>query len=160
MSNDSSNSHDVARQRTMSDIEKFKEELKGICDYDQLAVLMIGGAEQLVGEVEDGTHNDFVGKRVVLKNPKRYMRLQKVAQNGSSVSIDYFIGSLDGVEHDGSKLQVIPVAGYWIKELGPFSQVNFLKILVGFFNHQKINKAMAAGLALPASLMGGQGGKG
>jgi hypothetical protein len=147
-----------------SDFEHLKEELKKFYDTERLAVFMIGG-EQIIGEVvgigsDNPSQNMIVGVPVQIRNPKRYMRLQKVNQQGTAVAVDFFVGALDGVEHDGSVMQILAMAAYWIHELALPSQITFLKILDGFFKQKMIAKAMGAGLALPSNLVGGLGGKG
>lgn len=172
MSSDSNNSPDAVKSKMTTDLEQLKSELGEKAAFDRLVVLMIGGGEQLVGEFDSSfqpvvdpyskTVDDpirIVGTSIQIKNPKRYMRLQKVAANGSAVSVDYFIGALDGIDEDGSVMQVEATAGYWVKHLGVPSQISFLKILNGYFKHRMMNKAMASGLALPSN-MGGLSGKG
>lgn len=169
MSNDSSNSQtDPLLTKMTTEVEQLKESVKKYYDFERLAVLMIGGGEQLVGEVDGigdlGSEKQdpsmIVGIPVLIKNPKRYMRLQKVNQQGTAVTVDYFIGALDGIDHDGSVMQVVSMAAYWVRHLGIPSQINFLKILDGFFKQKMIAKAMASGLALPGHMTGGIGGKG
>src|SRR6267154_1273409 len=150
MSNDSSNSPNAATQTT-TELDELKKELKekGI-DTEKLAVLMIGG-EQILGEVvhEDRdimTDDRLVGNLVRLKNPKRYMRLQRMTQDGSAMSVDVFVGGLDLIEDDGSEIQVHALGGYWLRKLGLNSQRELMKTLVMFFKHRTMARAAKAGL--------------
>lgn len=176
MSNDSGNSPNGTTSKTTNELEQLRKEIgdKGY-DLDHLAVVMVAAGEQLIGEVvghldagsstisKDPDPKLLVGVPVQLKNPKRFMRMQKVASDGSRISIDIFVGNLDAIEQDGSLVQAFSVAGYWLKDLGPESQLETLKVLAQYFINRTMSKAMGAGLSLPSSLtgrLGGMGGKG
>lgn len=138
-----------------TELEGLRERLKDKVDLSKLAVLMLGGGEQLIGEVEASMRMEaddedlLVGVPVLVRNPKRYMRLQKVTSDGKAVQVEFFVGALDGIDEDKSLMQVVASAGYWIRQLGPLSQISFLKILNGYYQNRLANKAAALGLAVP-----------
>lgn len=163
MSNDSSNSPDAVTTTKTTELEALQNELKekGV-DTERLAILMLGG-EQILGEVQEvmplGT---LVGGLLRVKNPKRYMRLQRMTPDGSAMAVDVFVGGLDLIDDDGSEIQLLPVGGYWLKSLGPSSQRELMNTLLMFFKHKLMARVKKAGLITPDGRlnMGGMSGKG
>jgi hypothetical protein len=94
-----------------------------------LVVVGVGASEQILGEIQwpEGdvrAPGKIVGKAVLLKNPKRFMRLQTVTPKG--VAVQFLIGDMDMVE--SGIIQVFPVYGYYLRDLDPQSFGSMLEL--------------------------------
>lgn len=124
-------------------LEKLKEDLqqKGV-KVDALAVLLVGGGEQVLGEGsqrEDGLWD--------VKNPKRLVRLQQMDRSGQGLSISYLIGDFDMVE--GGLMHVRPTGYYLLSEIDVPSQGAVLQLYRDFLVRKVEAKAREAGIVIP-----------
>jgi hypothetical protein len=121
----------------------FKElERDGFKNPSALAVIGVVSNEQFIGEVE-GEPPDIVGKRLVLRNPKRFLRLQ-VMHEDQKIAVQFVIGPLDMVE--GGFIQVFPAYAYYLKNLEVQSQGAMLELLV---EYERKKRAAESGLIVP-----------
>lgn len=118
-------------------------------DPKRLAVLAVGG-EQIVGEIvnvfhsEDLAGSSLVGRPILMRNPKRLIRLQKMDQRSGALTIEFLLGDYDFIEEGVVEVQTS--FGYWLEDISPQSQVGLLSLFVDFMNRRK---AVDTGLILP-----------
>jgi hypothetical protein len=145
MTTPSPSSPTEATQKTTDLLEQLTATLreKGV-EVERLAVLSVG-SDQIIGEIDYAESKQLTGRSVLVKNPKRLIRLQRM--EGQSLSIDFLIGDLDFVS--SGAVQVSPVYSYRINDINEESQTAMLGLLVMYFENRARNRAQAAGIQLP-----------
>ena len=142
-----------SEEKPKTRLDKLKEDLKTKdVSWDDMAVLMFGANEQIIGEIiaiPDAKGIDFDYRLVNLsreiKNPKRFARLQRVTPKG--ITVDFIVGDLDLVE--SGVMQVFAVGGYWISELGEESQGALLSLYYDFLKNKEAARVASSGLIIP-----------
>jgi hypothetical protein len=120
---------------------------KGV-DVASLAVVSVNGTEQVIGEVDRHLvprDAHLVGFRLTVKNPKRFLRLQRVANGG--IVTDFIIGDMDMIS--GGYLEIIPAFGYRLSDLNEESQTEMLSLYTEYIDRRNANRAAESGLVLP-----------
>jgi hypothetical protein len=123
----------------MSDIRlhNLADELRsrGI-DTDKLCVA-ICASEQYIGELV----------RVVLKDPRRIFRVQKVAADNESIRLQVHILNIDLV--DSGTMTFWPVGFYKISDVSEESQIRMLGMYLLYFRSQEMQRAAESGIVIP-----------
>jgi hypothetical protein len=125
-------------------LEQVHKMLGDKVDIKTLAVLGLGPAEQIIGEII-GEPSSLVIGSVKVKDPKRYLRIQQMTQEGLSIS--FMIGDLDMM--DSGTVEARPNWGYYVKDMGTRGQTDLLRLYVDFLERRSVNRAKEAGLHLP-----------
>lgn len=97
-----------------------------------LAVLGVNGSEQFIGEIQ-GKPPEIVNKRICLKNPKRFMRVQQMTPQG--LAVQFLIGDLDMVE--SGLIQVFASYGYYLTSLCDQSRGAMLELFLDFLRRKR-----------------------
>lgn len=110
-----------------------------------LTMLMTANGEQILGEVEGSDPRP--GEVLVVKNPKRVIRLQQMTQSG--VSISFLVGDLDLLS-EGS-IKVIAISVYRVMDQSDDSAERILSVYNDYLSRKVAIKAEEAGLVVPDS---------
>lgn len=128
-------------------IADLKTALKGegIVDPDNLAVVQVAN-DSIIGELHATVDDIRELKPVVLTNPKRFVRVQRMDPNGG-LNVEYAIIDFDAMTK-GGQITVRPILVYWVDQAGPDGQLTMLKMLLGYFDASRKRRAAAAGIHL------------
>jgi hypothetical protein len=113
---------------------------KGI-DPEQLGIVMYG-QEQVFGEILDVTPD--AGRSVRVKNPKRFLRLQRVEPNNFRVEfilIDFDLMTVGVAD-------IVPQVMFMLKNCDEETRVRYYGMYLGFFEQKKLASAARAGIVV------------
>jgi hypothetical protein len=116
-----------------------------------LLAVCISAGEMLYGEATETGH-EFGPLRVIMKNPRRFLRLQNLTDKG--MQIRFLLVDLDHMS-EGS-IETYPTTFYWVRNLGEEARERMYGLMLQYIADMKTTRAARAGLHLPES----QGGLG
>lgn len=131
----------------MTEVAPTLEGMKSIIqdanvDVEKLGVVM-WASEQLFGEVIERKFEPY--HHVVMKDPKRILRLQQV-QPGN-FRVDFILVDLDLMESGRVELQ--PMGFYLVRDLDEDSQHRMLGLYLSYLENKQRSKAAEAGIVIP-----------
>lgn len=126
----------------------FRKELEdqGV-NHGCLAIFNFCTGEQIFGEVGNVETHTLCGVPILVKNPKRFIRIQRAERDGG-ISIEFLVADLDMIEEGAVVLQA-PLA-YWIDYLSCPSQERYLGTYLMHLEQKKLMRAAASGIVSPA----------
>jgi len=125
-------------QNIIDDLTKNGVEVEKLC-------VLTCATEQYLGELVSFNDNDASPVRVVLKNPRRILRLQKVEPG--NLRIDILLLEFDLVS--AGEVVFWPVVFYRFTDVSEESKLRMLSIYARFFKEQEQKRAAAAGIVIP-----------
>lgn len=130
----------------MSRLNELQRELtdKGV-NIPRLCVAILGGNDQVFGEIVNDEGKVNPNEWVYIKDPKRFLRLQQMTQQG--IVTNFIIGDMDMVE--SGKARFLPTGFYFISDLGEESQLAMLSLYMNFIDRKREATAREAGLVIP-----------
>lgn len=114
-------------------------------DPDKVAVFVLGPNEMVIGETDS---DQLLHADVTVKNPKRYLRLQSVSDQG--LQINLILLDFDALKGD-CRMHVKALAAYWVKDQSMEGQISTLSLFISYFKTRAQNRATEAGLIVPSS---------
>jgi hypothetical protein len=128
-------------------IADLKAALKreGVTDPDKLVVVQVAN-DSIIGELHSEDSNAIEFEPIAIKEPKRFVRIQRMAPEGG-LNVEYAIIDFDAMT-TGGQIIVRPILLYWVDDAGPDGQLTMLKMLLGYFDAARKRRAAAAGIEL------------
>jgi hypothetical protein len=114
---------------------------KGV-ETQRLGVFGVIG-EQILGEAEECPDDDGW---IVIKNPKRIIRLQEMGEGGS-FRINFILIEWDLIV--GGEIHARPEYHYSLKNLNEESQLRYLGLYAQYFEQKKMAAAARANIVIP-----------
>lgn len=118
---------------------------EGIINPDNLVVVQVAN-DSIIGELNSPNTDATEFKPISLKNPKRFVRVQRMAPEGG-LNVEYAIIDFDAMTNGGQVI-VRPILLYWLDDAGFDGQLTLLKMLLGYFDSARKRRAAAAGIHL------------
>jgi hypothetical protein len=137
--------------------ERLKELVKELrekkVDAERLVIVMLGGGEQLIGELAPHHWADFATGKISgedgwvnLVNPKRFMTMRK--QRGTEMTVEFIISDLDMMS--SGMIHLRPRGWYDIVEnMDDKGAEDTLSTYMNFLQQKALLSAMNSGLAIP-----------
>ena len=129
---------DVMMQNLVADLEKNNVEVDKLC-------VAICASEQYIGELLEYYDEGAAPVRVVLKNPRRILRIQKVSPG--NVAIDVIVLDIDLVS--AGTMTFWPVGFYKLSDISEDSRVRMLAMLARYFKSLEMQRAAESGIVIP-----------
>jgi len=132
----------TSKLETLNKLKALKETLsaQGV-NVETLGIVTVEG-ESIYGECEWKTD-----KEVIVTNPKRLVRLQRMEQNG--LSVQFGLVNYDLMMRGGLITVVSPTIIISIEKLNEESQIAYLGLYMEHLNKEIMHKAVEAGLVIP-----------